>query len=574
MGPLLSYSICVGIVLIPLYVVYRTVLSRTTLLSFNRGILLGIYAVAILLPVVMMLLSAVQRPVAAGTGGIELGDMVFEVIGDTATADHVFSWYRTAIWIYAFGVMVLTCRLIVTLAGIVWLVACGERSCVNGRIVVRHGRVGLVPFSWCRWIFIPADDRYADPIVVAHEAAHLARHHWVDLIVAELVLIIDWYNPVAWQMRDSLQDIHEFQADADVLAGGIDPRTYQLFLIKKTVGDRFHALADSLNHSSLKKRITMMLSRKSQNSARLRAMALVPALAIGALVIDLPAIASVTDGLSHTPMADLQTEAVTLSQEQASKVTDKDTKKSGSGEKVYTAVEQMPQFPGGETALYRYLADHIKYPDVKPMPEKTIRVVVQFEVSATGKVQNPRVIRSAPQSAFDKEAVRVVGSLPDFIPGKVDGKPVPVNYTLPITFSTKQSTPAVGTGTDASSKQADPSVKTEEVFTAVEQMPQFPGGENALYAFVAENIKMPEPPADAPERIRAVVRFTVGSSGKVSDPDIIRSTGIAECDAEAIRVVGLIPEFIPGRFDGKPVAVRYVLPITFSWTSSGSEVAK
>ena len=564
MGQLLSYSICVAIVLVPLYVVYRTILSHTTLLAFNRMVLLSIYAVALILPALFMLAPVVQTPAVAGIGEIRVDGIAFDVIADTAPAGQGIDWYRAAVWIYTFGTGVLACRFAITLVGMIYLIGRGKQSRIDGHIVVRHGRVGLVPFSWCRWIFIPAGEKYADHIVIAHEAAHLDRHHWIDLLVAELVLIIDWYNPAAWQMRDSIQDIHEFQADADVLATGIDTRTYQMFLIKKTVGDRFHALADSLNHSSLKKRITMMLSRKSRSSARLRAMALVPALALGALVIDLPAVASVVNSLGNTRMSDIQAETSVPVEEPNEAVAGKDTKKSD-GNRVRTTAEQMPQFPGGEKALYKYVSDNVRFPKVNPIPDKPVMVVVQFEVSSTGKVQNPRVIRSAPDAAFDKEAVRVVSTLPEFIPGKVDGKPVSVQYTLPVKFTAKKT----GEATAAAGSQP-----TNKVYNVAEQKPQFPGGEKALYTFVTENMKMPVVPADAPDKARAIVRFKITATGKVSDPEIIRSSGIPECDAEAIRVVELLPDFTPGTIDNKPVAVWYMLPFSFKWTKSDTDTDK
>ncbi len=108
-------------------------------------------------------------------------------------------------------------------------------------------------------------------------------------------------------------------------------------------------------------------------------------------------------------------------------------KKPVEDNKVFTAVEQMPQFPGGEAALMKYISDHLKYPPVAMENNIQGRVVIQFVVTKTGKIGEVKVARSKDPD-LDKEAVRVVKTLPDFIPGKMNGQSVNVWYTLPITF--------------------------------------------------------------------------------------------------------------------------------------------
>ena len=101
--------------------------------------------------------------------------------------------------------------------------------------------------------------------------------------------------------------------------------------------------------------------------------------------------------------------------------------------KVFTAVEQMPQFPVGESALMQYISKNIKYPPVAMENGIQGRVVVQFVVTKTGKIGEVKIARGKDPD-LDKEAMRVVKSLPDFIPGKMNGQAVNVWYTLPVTF--------------------------------------------------------------------------------------------------------------------------------------------
>ena len=100
---------------------------------------------------------------------------------------------------------------------------------------------------------------------------------------------------------------------------------------------------------------------------------------------------------------------------------------------VFTAVEQMPQFPGGEGELMKYLSTHIKYPQMAMENNVQGQVVVQFVVQKDGSIGEVKVVRSKDPD-LDKEAVRVVKTLPNFIPGKMNGQAVNVWYTLPVRF--------------------------------------------------------------------------------------------------------------------------------------------
>ena len=102
-------------------------------------------------------------------------------------------------------------------------------------------------------------------------------------------------------------------------------------------------------------------------------------------------------------------------------------------EQVFQSVEQMPQFPGGEAALMKFLQSHINYPPMAAENGVQGRVVVQFVVDKTGKIGEVKVVRTVDKD-LDKEAVRVCKSLPKFTPGRQNGQPVAVWYTLPVSF--------------------------------------------------------------------------------------------------------------------------------------------
>ena len=116
--------------------------------------------------------------------------------------------------------------------------------------------------------------------------------------------------------------------------------------------------------------------------------------------------------------------------------TTKTTKKAGANDKVYVVVEQMPSFPGGDSALLKYLFENVKYPVSALKAQKQGRVMVRFTVEKDGAISNVKVARSVTPS-LDAEAVRAIKSMPKWSPGKQGGEFVRVKYIVPVTFRLK-----------------------------------------------------------------------------------------------------------------------------------------
>lgn len=423
---MLTFSITLTVALSILAIAYHLVLTPTKQPGFNRAVILAIYIAALSAIPATVLFNHTQSHAGVADATIEAGTPVMTLAPDNAAhvLDNAVKWIA---WIYWSGVAFMTLRLFMSLWGIIYLAATGRGEKRDGFTVIYHDRDRMVPFSWGRWVFIPATTA-SDEIetILAHECAHLSHRHWIDLILAETVTIIDWYNPAAWMLRQDLLDQHEYQADAEVLATGSDATEYQLFLIKKTVGNRFHALANSLNHSSLNKRITMMLSKKPGRGAQVRALAIVPAAALAIFCLSTPLMASLNGTFSTA-------ESVTEVSE--SKVSENLPKQQNGSDEIYDVVDQMPEFPGGYEALYGLLAKTVVYPESAMKEGKQGNVVVKFVVDKNGNITDPTILRNV-DPALDAEALRAVKSLDvKFTPGKnADGKAVSVYFVMPISF--------------------------------------------------------------------------------------------------------------------------------------------
>lgn len=288
MGELLSYSLVSGCLMLVSYIVYRVFLSRDNQHGFNRGVLLAIYAVSLTAYPVLQL--------SEGLGSGESLQQTFETdvretTGAGVTAAPTPIWGNILIWSFIAGASIVAARTVITWIRLVGVIRSGRKIAHNGYTLVVTEDERFAPFSWMRYVVISRRDYESDNTAIAtHESSHIACHHWVDLLIAQTACIVSWFNPAAWLMRDELMLLHEYQADMAVIDRGLDRQGYQMLLIRKAAGARFPSLANSLNHSKLKKRINMMNKAKSGAGQKLKALALVPALALALDVAGTPAV--------------------------------------------------------------------------------------------------------------------------------------------------------------------------------------------------------------------------------------------------------------------------------------------
>ncbi|MDE7126001.1 MAG: M56 family metallopeptidase [Muribaculaceae bacterium] len=436
MGYILSYFIESSILFILLWIVYRWLMSNVNQPIYNRKIILSIYLAAILVPLFVPVISFNKEAVKS----VEMTVEQLQLMGVSEYDNMPSGRYIPAmcIGIWVIGMLI---------AGIATAISAFR----IGRIIrsaVHHSNIGrirvmltedetIAPFSVRRHIIMSRSDYdSAGSMILSHECRHIESCHWVDLLVSRVYVVLCWFNPAAWFMIDELRSVHEYEADRAVLVNGADIRQYQLLLIKKAVGKSFPALANSLNHSKLKKRITMMLKSKSAKSRRMRAFALVPAAALAVAVCNMPFMANALDAVGDVSVFESDMSVGKVSENSADKSFAL-AENSSSSDKVYDVVEVMPEFPGGIEGLMSWLGENIIYPADAPEGYNLKRVIVSFVINKKGKVENVEIKKSG-GDVFDKEAIRVVSAMPEWKPGLMDGKPVSVHYMLPINFKEKK----------------------------------------------------------------------------------------------------------------------------------------
>ena len=481
MGAFFIYILKSSVCLVLFYLFFRVLLSKETFHRFNRVALLGVLFLSLLIPFIevttnhqvevqqtmltieqVLLMAEMEPATVDATGGVA----VHEVAS--------LSWIEILLLVYLAGIIFFACRNLYSLIRLFRLIHSGKREKLeNGTTLVVHEQE-IAPFSWMKYIVISRKDLEENGReILIHEAAHIRHRHSIDLLVADICIFFQWFNPGAWLLKQELQNIHEYEADETVINEGVNAKEYQLLLIKKAVGTRLYSMANSFNHSKLKKRITMMLKEKSNPWAKLKYLYILPVAAIAVTAFARPEISETAEEISrmsdalgmeqasllfsrlHDISAAKVNDLTAIVEAKAVKTTEepvqvapvlKDTAKPVEvkyipaevteklqGTPFFEVVEQMPEYPGGMAAALEYIQKNMRYPETAKKNGTQGRVTVQFIVDKEGNVTEPKVIRAVDKD-LDAEAIRLIGTMPKWKPGMQKGQAVAVKYTLPVMF--------------------------------------------------------------------------------------------------------------------------------------------
>ncbi len=485
MGIFFVYILKSSICLVGFYLFYRLLLSRETFHRFNRIALLSILLLSCLLPLVEVTVekqTEVHQTMMTLEQWLMLADMMdAESTAELQAEEVTVTWIQVALLVYLVGILFFVFRNGYSLLKLGGLLRSGRKEQLEkytggkGKVIlIVHDR-DIAPFSWMKYIVISQKDLDENGReILIHELAHIQNRHSWDLLVADICIFFQWFNPASWLLKQELQNIHEYEADETVIEKGVDAKQYQLLLIKKAVGTRLYSMANSFNHSKLKKRITMMLKEKSNPWAKLKYLYILPVAAIAVTAFARPEISETAEEISrmsdalgieqasllfsrlHDISAVKVNDLTAIVEAKAAKTTEeavqmstvlKDTAKPVEvkyiptevtdklkGTPLYEVVEQMPEFPGGGmAAALEYIQKNMQYPESAKENGTQGRAMVQFVVDKEGNVTEPKVIRSVDKE-LDAEAIRLVKSMPKWKPGMQKGQAVAVKYTMPVLF--------------------------------------------------------------------------------------------------------------------------------------------
>ena len=419
MGILLIYTLKSAFCLTLFYLLYKWALADETFFRLNRSLLLAFWPLALLLPAIPLLFGkeAIATVALPGNELETVNTLMTTHVPQGKSLEQLYRlWLPMACVVYLAGVIAVSVNTLIAYFRLRHLIRSGRRIEQDAfHLVLVEDE--LAPFSWMRYIVISEKDyRDNSKEILTHERAHIRHHHSWDLILADVFIAWQWFNPAAWLLKREMRAVHEYEADDAVLSAGIEARSYQMLLIKKAVGSSRYTLANSFNHSTLKKRITMMLKEKSSPWARARYLCLVPLAALSVVAIAHPAVARVSDRLTTVKVTDLWA----MSQEKEPEV--------------------MPQYPGGEKEFYRFMAMRLKYPVPALEAEKEGLVDCMITIGQDGQVGHIQVTKSA-DPALEAEVIRVLRQMPAWEPAMLDGKPTEARVPFSVLFRFDDSQP-------------------------------------------------------------------------------------------------------------------------------------
>ena len=472
MNNLVNYILESGISLAFLSTIYLLFLRKETFFKLNRIFLIGSVTFSVLLPFLRLRIFD-PKPVVLEEITITPYRNLIEAVtvyGNdlSGSIEQAILSANTLILLYVGGLLVFLARFLFRIIQLWFVIRKNNvQNFASFKLVTVNKNVS--PFSFLNFIFLSRQIEKNDDYdkMIAHEMEHVKQGHSFDVIILEILTIFHWFNPFIWMLRRSIRENHEFLADQAVLNSGVNKGYYKSLLLKQYVGEQF-VISNNFNYSMIKKRIKMMSQIKSSKFANSK---ILPGIVVAAALLLVFACEQKesfeTGNVFNQGIINLSFvgEKIKINgdQNEVFKLQDlmgksgfsfdvdengdlymyknkiSEIRKLDSNEQVFYIVEDMPEYPGGEEAMRKFISQSIVYP--KEAVQKGIqgRVYVSFVVAADGTVANAKIARGVDKS-IDEEALRVINSLPMWKPGKQKGQAVHVKYTVPIHFELQETT--------------------------------------------------------------------------------------------------------------------------------------
>ena len=504
---------------IVLWLAYRVLFNNSNRLKFNRIFLLTALLFSLVLPFIGLQMgqSAPQMVTLKQNlfNGIILNEIVVTPDGQpmpeaeivvNATQSHVSVWTILGI-LYIIGVAVMASMFLFKMTKLVVLILRSPKEKREGYTAVFTGKE-QGSFSFFRYAFFP--DESVSPDIVRHEQSHITHGHSWDILFAEVMMILQWFNPLIYLYKKELQSLHEYEADRDVVATGIDKRDYMMLILQQCTAADFSGMSNNFSLILTKKRIKMITKNEKAKGLWWRLLATLPVLAI--LLIANTKLTAQEQNSNDKPIT-VEIGAFELYDDDGFPIQLKDT------------------------VIYNEDGSYFQCVATDGIDPKTGELCKKFKITThnadgtpNGSIMNLRWERDGDVVQYTAEPFSITEeSLETLLGG----------------LSTLADTP-----------------KNDSVFQVVDEMPEFPGGVEAMMEYVSRNVKYPESAKENNLQGRVIVKFVIEKDGTVSNVEVGRGWG-NELDDEAVRVVKAMPKWKPGKQDGKPVRVSFLLPINF-----------
>ena len=535
-----------------LYIIYKAAMSYETLHRLNRVVLLGIVALSALLPLCEIKITEEVEAEWVECNNFYLPDSeTISAVEAVEPFDYAGLLKSVAVGVFLLGLAFMVVRLVMSTLSVWRLIRSGRVEWLEDGVSLTVVDKLPSPFSYFGHIVVAESDLAENrDLILEHELAHIRLRHSWDVLAVDLALVVWWFNPALWLLRRELQSLHEYQADDSVLRRGVDAKTYQLLLIKRAVGSRLYSIANCLNHSNLKNRITMMCKKKSSRWSAAKLLFVLPLVALSLA-------------------ATATTVYVTVDNVDESKVKQKSENnqtQSRIEERTFdTEVVKDDKFALSPAGSERYNLVPAEANVATQQSEK--REIKGKVVDEQGKPIGGVfvLIKNKPfGAATDSEG--------DFGGLKVtDGDYLEIShvgYERQEVAVTGRSSFTIFLKTKIYTTETAAEVSSEPAVLKAEVMPKFMGGGlNKFRNWVQMHIKYPKVAQEQGIQGRVIAEFVIEKDGKVSFSKIMESPH-ESLSAEIEGAIRHSPNWTPGTNGGKPVRVKMHIPVNFAMRNS------
>ena len=508
-------SIAIAVAL--LWAAYRLLFINSNRLTFNRVFLIIALGFSLILPAAGFYIGRSTPQIVSYRQSLFQGIMLDEVVitaegvaistptdnvAEESAAPVVAKNRRTFDFmglighIWLIGAIGAALVFLFKLGKIVFIIIKSPKKKMPGYTAVFTGKEHG-SYSFFNYAFFPNEN--VNPEIVRHEMSHIAHHHSADILFVELMMIIQWFNPFIYLYKRELQSLHEYMADRDVVATGIDKQNYMMLILQQCTAVDFSNMSNNFSFLLTKKRIKMITQSKKAKGVVIKALLTLPLFALLLFA----------------------------------------NCKSNGQEKVST--------DKAETTT-----ENEKLTTIKVGEESYVSFADPMEISLDGKdytldinsVKNEKTFKLGDHKVVAKNNHDERNSYSVTI----DGKPFDLKYIKDVITG---EIPMDGYD-----------IPESDVVMFADVMPEYPGGTNAMFDFIRKNVKYPESAKEKGIEGRVYVNFVIDKDGSISDIKVLRGL-CKEIDEEAVRVVKAMPKWNPGMQDGELVRVQYTLPFYF-----------
>ena len=495
-----------------LYYTYRLLFGKCNRFNVCRIILLTMSVFAFVFPFISIKISGQMPEYFFIMDNVEILSNNEIILETENVKNNSLSFLQIVSVAYIIGVIFSFMKMIFNIYK-VNKIKQGKKFEIIDNVKIIYTEENHIPFSFFNCIYLP--DEINNPLILKHEMSHVKNHHSLDVILMEMMISFQWFNPFIYKMKKELQNVHEYIADNEAVENETDKSNYMMLLLQQCTADNFNTVANNFSFLLTKKRISMITQKQKTKRMVMRLLLTLPVFAMLILLN------TQCDNPKSNDEGNVSKEQVPVE------------KSEGQGQLSGTVVDRATG-----------------------KPISTVTVVLE---------------NNGTEVASDRTGTDGRYEMTSIPAGTYELKATLGGYT-----STTMKGIAVAAGKFAF-MDIYMNQDGDTIYNVAETMPQFPGGPNALMKYLSENTKYPELAKANKIEGRVYVRFVVEKDGSVTNAEVLRGIdkkgdteatevlrGInKECDAEVLRVVSSMPKWQPGTQNGEAVRCRFTVPFIF-----------